>query len=86
MCSGALSVGSHGHYASNGVCFAPCGASWREFPPLQSLLAPAKRRTIVGDYAPAARIGAEEGLGHRGGAEPGSTAPDVANLSLQPSR
>ena len=37
-------------------------------PPLPSLLAPAKRRTIVGEYAPAARIGAEEGLGHRGGA------------------
>jgi hypothetical protein len=43
---------------------APVGES----SPLPSLLAPAKRRTIVGYNAPAARIGAEEGLGHRGGA------------------
>jgi hypothetical protein len=33
MCSGALSVGSHGHNVSNGICFAHRRASRREFPP-----------------------------------------------------
>jgi hypothetical protein len=33
MCAVALSVGSHGHDAFNGVCFAPRRASRREFPP-----------------------------------------------------
>jgi hypothetical protein len=88
MCAVALSVGSYGHKASSGVCFANRRASQREFPP-PSLLA---RRTTSGAgvdserergvHARYALLGNRSALGIRRPGHRGRTVPFGPPMAL----